>query len=288
MVGTVEEAIGYFPLALVDKGSPGNLFIIFGKQVENNNFKVPLALESLYEPARAGVPSRILTDDWPYLYVSPGILDIPYLIIVLEMLLLACLAGRKLYSGLNNVGNQQMFFLGAAFMLLELQSISRLSLLYGATWLTSAIVIIGVLTMIFLANVAILKVGSVSWLNQRFLYLALTVALLASYFCPYHAILMSEPMGHAGSYLVITCVTLLPVLWASSIFAQAFKNVRNPGMALGFNLFGAFCGSMLEYLSNYCGINGLVIVALGLYMLSYMVILNKVEDRRLDFTTHFK
>lgn len=48
-------------------------------------------------------------------------------------------------------------FLGAAFLLLELQSIARLSLLYGSTWYTSAIVINSVLLMILGANFLVIK-----------------------------------------------------------------------------------------------------------------------------------
>src|ERR1039457_3631869 len=44
------------------------------------------------------------------------------------------------------------FALGAAFLLLEVQTVSRATLLFGMTWIVNAIVISAVLVMILAAN----------------------------------------------------------------------------------------------------------------------------------------
>lgn len=49
------------------------------------------------------------------------------------------------------------FFLGAGFLLLEVQNISKASVALGNTWLVSAVIINGVLGMILLANLVVLK-----------------------------------------------------------------------------------------------------------------------------------
>jgi ABC-type xylose transport system permease subunit len=61
-------------------------------------------------------------------------------------------------------------------------------------------------------------------------------------------------------------VTLLPILGAGLIFAIAFSGIQLSARALGFNLFGAVIGAMLEYSSNYTGINALVLLAIALYI----------------------
>ncbi len=48
-----------------------------------------------------------------------------------------------------------MFFLGAAFMLVEVKSIAELSLLFGSTWLVNSAVFSGILLMILAANTVV-------------------------------------------------------------------------------------------------------------------------------------
>jgi SAM-dependent methyltransferase len=203
---------------------------------------------------------RVLSDDWPYLYVNPDVVDVPYLLVLLECLLVAALAGRKLLFGKYEARNWQMFFLGAGFMLLELQSISRLSLLYGSTWITSSIVINGVLVMILLANWLVIK--KQGWLSNKLpvLYALQMVSIVTSYFFPARQMMTSE-----AGYALTTAVVLSPMFMAAMIFSTSFGKVRSPSRSLGFNLFGAVVGGLMEFLSNYLGINNMLLLAAGLY-----------------------
>jgi hypothetical protein len=55
-----------------------------------------------------------------------------------------------------------MFFLGAAFLLMEVYAINRLALLFGTTWLVSAVAIAVMLVEIVLANLVVGLVNAIS------------------------------------------------------------------------------------------------------------------------------
>src|SRR5207237_7466004 len=80
------------------------------------------------------------------------------------MIVLGCL-GRAmifLFMPLSAPGsrtriNPTMFFLGAAFMLLETKAVVQLALLFGSTWLVNSLVFFAALVLILLANLTVLK-----------------------------------------------------------------------------------------------------------------------------------
>jgi hypothetical protein len=57
---------------------------------------------------------------------------------------------------------------------------------------------------------------------------------------------------------------------AGLIFSSSFEKTSNPRRALAFNLLGAVGGALLEYLSNYIGVNNLVLIAAMLYVCSWL------------------
>jgi SAM-dependent methyltransferase len=262
---TLKSAAGYDPLMF--RNLAGNLetFYVLGRAVEQRHLPVPENWRSL---SVTPVSATSLTDDWPYLYIRNDVLDIPYLLIVCQFLLLAAFTGRKFLFVRPNPLNWQMFFLGAAFMLLELHAISFLSLLYGSTWTTSAIVINGILVMILLANILVIKVGDPLTSKQPFVYSILFLSILASYFLPSETLLNQAGMADFISYGLVTTITILPLALAGIIFSSAFAKVSDAGQALAYNLFGALVGGFLEYLSNYTGIRNLELVGLALYATS--------------------
>jgi hypothetical protein len=58
---------------------------------------------------------------------------------------------------------------------------------------------------------------------------------------------------------------------AALIFSSVFATVPDPPRALAFNLMGSVVGGLLEYCSNHIGIKNLVLIAAGLYMLSWLM-----------------
>ncbi len=268
---TLKEAAGYAPVVVRGhpssfQGAHGYTYFL-GKDVQDGTFKLPPLAPSLYLEDMSHVKcGRILTDDWPYLYLNPEGIDIPYIAVVIEVLLLSLYAGRKLLLAPADARSWQLFFQGAAFMLLELQAISRLALVFGATWLTTSIVINGVLLMILMANFIVMRFKAQLESHERYVWFMLFVFLLLSYFIPTGTVLHAFGSEVWIGRLIVTVVTLLPILGAGLIFAIAFSGIQLSARALGFNLFGAVIGAMLEYSSNYTGINALVLLAIALYI----------------------
>jgi len=270
---TLQEASGYTPLMVNDLRSNWlipNTFFALGKKVQEKTLDVPNLDTKAFSVVKDYNPQgvHVLTDDWPYLYVSPEPIDLPYLTVVAEILLISLFAGRKVIFGKSTARDWQLFFMGGAFLLLELQSISRLSLLYGSTWLTSAIVINAVLLMIWCSNLLVMK--SSAWLASRvnLLYLGLLITLIASWLIPVGTLIE----GDSGvlNYALVTLVTSLPMFMAGLIFSTSFSTSESARRSLAFNLLGAVFGALLEYLSTYIGVSALVIVAGMLYLCSWV------------------
>ena len=103
--------------------------------------------------------NRSATDDWPFLYLRGRM--IPDLSIR-SMIELGVLGILMLYLFLpKSLGrlrlDWRMFFLGAAFMLLETKAVVQLALLFGSTWLVNSLVFFAALVLILLANLFVLK-----------------------------------------------------------------------------------------------------------------------------------
>ena len=91
------------------------------------------------------------TDDWPYFYQhAPGL---PLSIILVSLAVLVTF-GWFIRQTSRTEGNVNFHFLllGAGFMLLEAQIVSRMALLFGTTWVVNSIVVSGLLCLIVAAN----------------------------------------------------------------------------------------------------------------------------------------
>lgn len=274
----MNEAHGFTPLVIEKSGAPSwkpVMYFVAGERVKNDRASFAPSLPSGWSASSPAVnpAARTLTDDWPYLYVRPEIVDFPYFLVVGEILLISLFIGRRILFGQAGREHWQLFFLGAGFLLLELHAISFLSLLYGSTWLTSAVVINSILLMIVAANFIVLKAGDGFRKQEPLLYGALIVSILISYFFPPNLVL-SSVRGEIG-YLVISVVTILPMFIAGLLFPCALSKHKNVGRALGFNLFGSLVGGLLEYVSNYTGIRSLELLACALYLVSFLCVWRK-------------
>lgn len=281
---TMQKACGYKPLKLFTDskkmwGSTELVFIL-GDLVRDGKLQPPSGWQIVpnvgSQTQASGI--RLLTDDWPYLYVQPDIVDWVYILVVAEIVLLSIFAARKFLLSKLDLSYWQMFFLGSAFLLLELHAISFLSLLYGSTWLTAAIVINGILLMIFLANLLVLKVGASITKRQSLIYACLFLSIAINYFLPFDQILKNASGGNFLHYFLVTFVTILPMGVAGVLFSSAFSQTKDSAKALAFNLLGAVFGGLLEYLSNYFGIRALELVAFALYLASFICYFCQQKD----------
>lgn len=265
---TIEEAAGYPPLLIhrkTDGWVGGGSTFILSDSVKNKTFQIP---EGWEEEKRNAIPgNRPLTDDWPFLYLAPNNLDIPYLAFCGIIVAGAFAVSRRFIKTKPVAADWQMFFLGAGFLLMELHAISALSLIYGSTWITASMVINGILCMICAASFLVLKFPAFLFERLKLAYAGLLLCILVSYAFPSTRILAVVP--DAIGPTVVTVVVLLPLFFAGIIFPSCFSKSKDVSKAMAFNLLGSVLGGLLEYSSNFVGISGLQFIALVLYALSF-------------------
>jgi hypothetical protein len=235
-----------------------------------NRFETALASNpelASFVSTHSGVPlepAEAVTDDWPYLYQQYR--GIPVIVWVLSVgLIVVCwLTFRRLRGQSSNGLQWHFFFLGAAFMLLEVQIISKTALLFGTTWLVNSIIITSLLLFILLSNLV------VAWFPnfpRKIAYIGLFAMLALGYFVPAET-MFDESMLVRG--LVATALYCSPVFFAGLVFIRSFKQIGFRAEAFGSNLLGALVGGLLDSLSFIIGIKALVVVAAFLYLLSWV------------------
>jgi spermidine synthase len=219
--------------------------------------------------------ATITTDNWPYLYQhEPGL---PMSVILVSIAILVTFGWF-----LRQVGDKStrihphFFFLGAGFMLLEAQIVSRMALLFGTTWVVNSIVVAGLLLLIVLANLTFKFLPRFPvWLNYA-LYALLFAALAVLYVVPIQSLFFESIVTRTA---VATLALCSPVFFAGLIFINSFSRVNFQGSALGSNLFGALAGGLLESLSLWFGLRSLTILAATLYIGSAITISWRSRDR---------
>ncbi len=206
------------------------------------------------------------TDDYPFLYVQERGIPSFYLIGVASILITTVLA-----MGLAGVrrssmrSNLDLFFMGAAFLLLETKSVVQFSLWFGTTWAVNAMVFAGILLSVL---AAIEVVRRLRMPRPLYLYLALAAAVGVAWAIPAGALLELP----AGTRLVAAiALTFSPIFLANLVFAQRFNETSRSTEAFGVNLLGAMVGGILEYSALAVGYRSLAILVAVLYGLAYVV-----------------
>jgi hypothetical protein len=229
--------------------------------------ELPPSMHGVY-PISPATGVADATDDWPFPYLSDRTVATVYLQALALVWLLAALGiFRSVKRSELRHFDAALFFTGLAFLLLEAKSIVNFSLLFGVTWLVNALVIVGILCTVLLANW--INAATRLRLDIRLLYLGLAVTLALNLFLPLHSLLV---LDLAPRY-VLGCVLLFsPVLLANLIFARLFGDVVTPDVAFASNLLGAFVGGTLEYLSLQIGYHLLLLPVAAAYALSFVAV----------------
>jgi spermidine synthase len=279
--GLLENVFGQSPLAFsadASKYSSGGQFFVAGSD-KTLARALSNADLSAYVKSHGGMEmeaAHLTTDDWPFFYQhEPGV---PLIIIIMAVLLV--ILTRLLIYETGAVGrstNWHFFFLGAGFLLLEAQIVSRMAMLFGTTWLVNSIVIAAVLVLILLANLL-----AAVWprVPVSLAYVAILLCMVASYIVPLERLFFE---AFWVKVVVATLVLCSPVLFASIVFIRSFADYGFSGQALGSNLLGALVGGMLESASLWMGIRFLVILAALLYVLSYLFLHSTETNKANEF-----
>jgi hypothetical protein len=204
------------------------------------------------------------TDDHPFPYVEGRSIPSFYLW-SLAAILLASIAIVRVASGAP-LGQMRpfvdLFFMGAAFLLLETKSVVQFALLFGTTWFVNALVFAGIL----LAVLAAVEVARRSPLPAPALMYALLLGCLAVAWAVQPSSLLALPP--VSRFVVSVVVTFAPIFVANLIFAQRFRDVGASTVAFGANLLGAMLGGVVEYLAIATGYRALLFAVAALYGLA--------------------
>ncbi len=240
-------------------------FFIAGSQERIREAMTDPGLRSYLEDNPVVPNIQITTDDWPYFYQRDRGLPVSFELLSLVLVLFCWQLLRRTGMALSSL-RWHFFFLGAGFMLLEAQIVSKMALLFGTTWLVNSVVVGGLLLLIVTANILVQK-----FLNfpYRAAYAGVFVSLAVAYFIPLEKFFFPSIWLKALSAIAVLC---LPAFFAGIIFIRSFARANFAGEALGSNLFGALIGGLLESMSYWTGIRSLLLMAAVLYCISWLAL----------------
>jgi SAM-dependent methyltransferase len=208
------------------------------------------------------------TDDWPFLYLDARRPPAFYISIIVVFLILAVSAiiassPQSAHDQLRSF-DAEMFLFGAAFLLLETKLVTQMNLVWGTTWVTSAVVFGAILATILVGTIVIqlrpMRYGIAAG--------GLVIALLATYLMPQEWLLIESVPRRLLLSLVFAGA---PIFFASICFASRFRMRRESNAAFGWNLAGAVFGGLIESMSMTTGIRALTLVALLAYLASFLI-----------------
>ncbi len=257
LAGTAAAAFGHSPC--VDKTADNQAVVTVAVDQANQT------CDSVYQPTSGDVIAPA-TDDRPFLYYKGGAIPAIYLWTLGGILLISLIAVRLLGGSFRAMRPYaDLFFMGAAFLLLETKNIATFALLFGTTWLVNALVFAGVLVIVLAAVETTRRLRTprlpVVW--------GAIVASLALAYIVNPDWLLAWPFWPR---LIVACLlAFLPIYLANIAFAKRFGATDHAQAAFGLNLLGAIVGGCLEYGALLTGYRNLLIVVAVLYGCAFLL-----------------
>jgi SAM-dependent methyltransferase len=217
-----------------------------------------------WTPTSTSVPAPA-TDDHPFPYLRTDTIPDFYLI-TLALIALASLILVRVAGGPMKPMRQyaDLFFMGAAFLLLETKNVVQFALLFGITWQVNALVFTGILLSVLAATQIARKVRLP---GPGVLYPLLFVSLAVAWLVPQRVLLQLDTLPR---FVVATVLAFAPIFIANLVFAKRFRDVGDSTTGFGANLLGAMAGGLLEYLALVTGYRALLILVAVLYGLAFL------------------
>jgi hypothetical protein len=159
-----------------------------------------------------------------------------------------------------------LFFMGAAFLLLETKNVTTFALLFGTTWIVNAIVFAGVLVAVLLAVETTRRVRTPS---LPVLYVGIAAALALAYAIPNASLLA---LSMSPRLIAATALAFAPIYLANLAFAKRFSMTDDVPGAFGVNVLGSMVGGCIEYAALLVGFRNLLLVAGLLYLAAFMLL----------------
>ncbi len=270
---TVKEVTGMKPLVYADYAIQDEALLLAGDLFDSNND--PGITNYLHVSAPEDNPVvHSTTDDWPFLFLEKKGIPFHYLLPLFVIFAFSFIPVRISQIRISDI-DWHLFFMGAAFFLIETKAVTTLALIVGSTWIVNSVVFSAVLIMILLAN---LLAGRLSFLSFPVLYTVLLASLLVNFFFSFDSLNQFDWIIRVmtGGFIIS-----IPFFAAALIFAKAFSVVRSPSISLASNILGSLVGGMLEYLDMWTGLRWLNLIALILYGLSFIFLYTKMTSNKL-------
>jgi SAM-dependent methyltransferase len=256
LAGTLANAYGRPPC--LDNVAGGGGLALLSVSNEAGALKCDVTWPPLPPPPEPAV------DDWPFVYLINKQIPLQYLLAIALILISSLLAVRVLSGPLRAAKPYiDLFFMGAAFLLLETKNVVQFALLFGTTWVVNAVAFAGILLSVY---AAIEVARRVEFRRPKRLYAILLASILVSFAIPHSALLRLAIPGRIAAAVVLA---FTPVFLANLVFSNRFKQAGASGVAFGANLLGAMVGGLLEYSALLVGYRVLLIGAAILYGLAF-------------------
>ena len=219
-------------------------------------------IKTWHRPASVLAPA---TDDHPFIYLDGNTIPSFYLVTLALVLLASVLLVRTVSGSYRKTGRfADLFFMGAAFLLLETKNVVQFALLFGTTWFVNALVFAGVLLAVL---AAVETSRRVVVRRPELLYAGLLAALAVAWVVPQESLLA---LTGVPRFTLAVLIAFAPIFLANLVFTQRFRDVGDSTVAFAANLLGAMVGGVIEYLSLITGYRALLIVVAGLYGLAFL------------------
>ena len=221
---------------------------------------------SAWHPSSAGVvqPAH---DDAPFLYFRGGTFPPLYGVTLVAILLTSLVTVRALGGPFGQMRPYaDLFFMGAAFLLLETKNVATFALLFGTTWLVNALVF-GSVLIVVLAAVEVTRKFRTPPLPLVFGGIAASLAL-AWIVQPSWLL----PLPFLPRLIAASMLAFLPIFLANVAFAKRFQGTGDAQAAFAINLLGTIVGGCLEYAALFTGYSNLLIIAGLLYLVAFVLV----------------
>ncbi len=271
MFWTVTKATGTEPRMICHGMHFGCTFIVGKDEAVLHGDRIAHFGQRSPEAAQDEV--RTTSDDWPFLYVRPGVFPWGYVVVLAFVLFMAFVGTPWAFgrASLRADFDPVLFLMGTAFLLIETRGVTSLSLVFGSTWLVNSAIFGGILLMVLLANLAVERFG---FTNPMPWFAGLFAAVLL--------IWVVDP-GSLNSYSLVTrgviggLINALPIGFAGVIVSILLARSANATASLGSNLLGSVLGGCLEYLSMTVGLGALALLALAIYLSAFLLAIRRKQ-----------
>jgi len=258
LAGTAATAFGHAPC--VDTFDGVQAVITIGMTTADQR------CETTWTPDSRDGAIAPATDNSPFLYFKGGSFPPLYTITLLAVLLTSLVTVRTLGGPLRDMRPYaDLFFMGAAFLLLETKNVATFALLFGTTWFVNALVFAGVLVIVLAAVETTRKFRTPS---LPVVYAGIAASLALAWVIRPEWLL---PLPFVPRLLAASLLAFLPIYLANVAFSKRFQGSSDSQSAFAINLMGAIVGGCLEYAALMTGYNNLLIVTGLLYLAAFLL-----------------